>query len=129
MGIPIEELLGKEIKAVILETFQDFLISKNDQSSEDKPKDNSKMKKSKKDTKNTENEKTIDESVEKASSNSETRKTAKKRSKDEAGSTIKLECASKPSASSSSKSSSSAKSLQLEKLKSYVFKCGVRKNW
>lgn len=122
MELPIEDLLGKEIKAVILETFQDFLLSKNDkkvgdQVEEDEPKveDKPATKKPKKDTEMKKKE----DKTEKKTSSEASSKT--KVDKVEVKYTSKLK--------SPSPSATSTKNSQIERLKSYVFKCGVRKNW
>jgi hypothetical protein len=119
MKLPIEDLLGKEIKSVILETFQEFLLNKSSEKTEDDPK--TKKSKSKKDAENS-SEKIKEK--EKANNKSE-QKSAEKEAD------IKVDDGSNLTSKSSrpSKSVPSAKSLQIEKLKSYVFKCGVRKVW
>ena len=112
MSVSIEEFLGKDIKLVIMETFQEFLL------------------------KQSENEKT--ESVTKKSKISETKKTvepvAKKQADKSKEPSKNTENSSQSNKSEKPKNSSSPvkssyKSAQIEKLKSYVFKCGVRKNW
>jgi hypothetical protein len=117
MKLPIEDLLGKEIKSVILETFQEFLLNKSSEMSGDDPK----TKKSKKDA-----ETSSDKTKEKEKANKKTeQKTVEKGTDIKVKDTINITI--KPSRPS--KSVPSAKSSQIEKLKSYVFKCGVRKVW
>ena len=134
MDIPLEDLLGKEKKAVILETFQEFLLSKSEgKTSENGRDDNEEFK--------SESEETIPvktkKSKVKASEESEKTKkktgSPKKKKKPEESSKSsannKTVTSKSSSTSSPSKSAPSAKSLQIDKLKSYVFKCGVRKVW
>lgn len=113
MKLPIEDLLGKEIKSVILETFQEFLLSKHNEESaeedESELEDKLTTKKPKKDD------------------------IEMKKKEDKTESKTKNKTSSKTSSSKSQsplKSATSTKnSQQIERLKSYVFKCGVRKNW
>lgn len=151
MKLPIEELLGKEIKRVILETFQEFILSKTDgtivesESKEQKeqevtipiPNEPTIKKKTKEsDKKDTEivivYEKSTNskEKVVGKDGDNSSNKTGKKVSSKTTGKTTnksRAEETGKPS--TPSKSVPSTKSLQIEKLKSYVFKCGVRKVW
>lgn len=115
MKVSLDELLGKEVKIVILETFQDFLINntkskKTESESEliEEPIKKAKIEKKAESTKSNSND---DTAVSKAKPNK-----IVEISKDKIVSKPKL-------------ASPSVKSAQIEKLKSYVFKCGVRKNW
>lgn len=183
MKLPIEELLGKEIKAIILGTFQEFLLSKSEENPDDeviektesefkehspkspkkktesveiKAKDNVKARV--KDTTSKSENKTdksdkfvatskpdkmaakVEKVIEKATGKVE-KVTEKSTGKAEnvtdkaAGKIEKVTEKESPSkkvaavASTPTKTTPSAKSLQIERLKSYVFKCGVRKVW
>lgn len=123
MELSIEDLLGKEIKIVILETFQEFLLSKNSKSEEDKVEGVKSEVEDKLITKKPKKDDTEMKKKEDKTDNKTKKKTSSKASsKTTADNTIKSQ--------SSSKSETSTKnSQQIERLKSYVFKCGVRKNW
>lgn len=100
MNVEEEELKSSSIKSVILETFQEYLL---DNSSKD----------------NVENE---------------LEKEPKKQKKHEVKSEKKPKESKKPKVKSApieakTSTASAAKNPQIERLKSYVFKCGVRKVW
>ena len=142
MKLPIEELLGKEIKRVILETFQEFLLSKNNEKSDCDEILESELKEQKitidneltlkKKTKesNKKDIETVNVTTNKNKNNSKKEKIISKAESKTTGKKINksgTQDTGKPS--TPSKCVPSAKSLQIEKLKSYVFKCGVRKVW
>lgn len=114
ININIEDFLGKEIKVSIMETFQEFLSNANEVE-EEVDEDGKKEKPMKKKTKTT--EPTIDVKPAKPTEPAKP-KLAKTKSK----SSVKA-------ASEIKATQPSVKSSQIEKLKSYVFKCGVRKIW
>ena len=140
MKLPIEELLGKEIKRVILETFQEFLLSKNNEKTDEDEivKSECELKKQKitidnestlkKKTKESNKRDTETVNISENGTNKKEDKIIKKaESKEKTINKSGAKDTGKPS--TPSKSVPSAKSLQIEKLKSYVFKCGVRKVW
>lgn len=134
MGLPIEELLGKEKKAVILETFQEFLLSKSEKkSSEDGNADDSVPSESEENIPVKSKKSKVQESKESKDSEKTKKKTEspKKKQEESPKKTVNDKATTTESSSSNSpmKSAPSAKSLQIEKLKSYVYKCGVRKVW
>ena len=128
MNLSIEELRGKEIKTVMLNTFQEFLLNKEKHGETEELKSESKKSKLNK----------KDDAVDSENLNS-SRKQIKIKSpikaKNSANKAIKcngqddLSVTDSSSVLHKSKASVSSKSRQIEKLKSYVFKCGVRKNW
>lgn len=100
MNVEEEELKSSSIKSVILETFQEFLLGNSS-------KDN------------------VENEVEKE---------PKKQKKHEVKSEKKPKESKKPKVKSApieakTSTASAAKNPQIERLKSYVFKCGVRKVW
>ena len=118
MEIAIEEFLGKDIKLAIMETFQDFLLKVNEEAekkeseAEEKPKElpvKPLVKKRHVPKQETVNATPLDSQPEKI-------KSSHKSTPKKTESPVKAVQA-------------SAKSAQIEKLKSYVFKCGVRKVW
>ena len=100
MNVEEEELKSSSIKSVILETFQEYLLGNSS-------KDN------------------VENEVEKES---------KKQKKHEVKSEKKPKESKKPKVKGApieakTSTASAAKNPQIERLKSYVFKCGVRKVW
>lgn len=117
MKVSVEEFLGKDIKLVIMETFQEFLLKQSECKNE-------KTEAATKKPKIAETKKTVEPVAKKQADKSKEpiKKTENlsQSNKSEKPNTAK---------NSSSPVKSSSKSAQIEKLKSYVFKCGVRKNW
>lgn len=131
MKVSTDELSGSDVKLAIMETFQDFTVSKNiidepqvEKVSTVKKKVSTKEAKAKsKTTEEKKQVKTIEKSAkEKQEKISKSDKNSKTDKDDE------LQKSENAHSKSPSKSISS-KSAQIEKLKSYVFKCGVRKVW
>lgn len=113
MNVSAEELSGSDVKHMIMETFQDFTLSKN---IIEVPKVEE-VKKKKEVKKEVKKEKKVKNEIKKEKEVKIKMSKPKKEKVDEAQD-IK-----------SSTKGVSGKSLQIEKLKSYVFKCGVRKVW
>lgn len=118
MNLSIEELRGKDIKTVILDTFQEFLLNKEKHKKTVELK--SESKKSKLNKKDAKKQIKIKSPIKAENSANEAVKGNPQES---------LSVTDSSSVSLKSKASVSSKSPQIEKLKSYVFKCGVRKNW
>lgn len=113
MKVSIEEFLGKDIKLVIMETFQEFLLKQSECKNE-------KTEAVTKKPKISETKKTVEPVADKTKEQSRKTENSSQSNKFEKPNSAK---------NSSSPVKSSSKSAQIEKLKSYVFKCGVRKNW
>lgn len=134
MKVPIEEMLGKDIKAVILETFQDFLLSNSSKEAKESEADEededfaevepAPIKKAKTEKKPSKTIKAVKSKLVEAKSVESDTSKAIKATSDTVKSLSKTNATASPTTTASS-----AKSAQIEKLKSYVFKCGVRKVW
>ena len=111
-----ETLKTDEIKSALLNTFQTFML-KRQSPEEDLEEEEIVVKKPKTVTKKTESKtKTANDSKTKSVNESKPKKAVTERKP-------------KTKSSEDSNNSSSPKEAQIERLKSYIFKCGLRKVW
>ncbi len=114
MKVPLEKMMGKEIKAVIMETFQEYLLSKTEMKDETKEEDD--------------DEEVVETKVKNESKPKKLKESDKPRGDDKIETIMETKIDSKAKLIKE-KPKVSAKAAQIERLKSYVFKCGVRKVW
>jgi hypothetical protein len=128
MGTEVDSLKQEEIKSIMLATFQDFLLNEANLEEEDEVVaedldvvEEPIKKKSKTSTKSGKAVTKTKSKTEKVNSTPKTSKSLKE---------IKLSPSSSSTTSSPTASKKSSSSdAQIERLKSYIFKCGVRKVW
>ena len=119
MEVPLEKILGKEIKSIILAAFKDFLLSKREVLvSEDVLEEPNEAEVAK-----------PDKSRAKAKKDKVTCNKSQTQVKVKSETDVGIIKSSSESKLKPVKPAVSAKSAQIERLKSYVFKCGVRKVW